>query len=547
MANNLTLIQTPTFNATGGKFGGAFTGGVGTTPTNPLPTTGGFTVEALFSFAGGGGTYLILGSVDTFWVGMSGGVLQADFGLSTTQIGITSSVGVSAGYHHVALVCGTAGTTLFLDGAVVGMSASTFSGQGASFANPIGVRAFNGFMYGTFGWLGSVDEVAFWSGSRYTAAFTPPTAAYAGSETNLLALYHLDADGTDSSGVAPPGTVIASNNASIVYSPYNWQVLPGAATTWNPGAYFRTLFTGASCALNFDVSANVAPLSQIWWRVDNGPWTQAAVAATIACAIPSITTGNADVPYHRLEVIVKGMNSPAGLNRWVPPTTVEVRFTGLTLASGGAVLAPGKAALNILIYGDSITEGIRTLGETLGTPDVNDALFSWPTRLGELLGAEVGVVGFGGTGYGVTYGSVPVFPSSYALIASGVARTFAPAPDLVVINHGTNDGTNNIQAAAIQALNGILAVVSCKIAVLNPLPSATDNAYLVAAAAATNAPARSVFVSTAGFFDKTKGADGLQLHPSGPNATQLIAPKVAAALRPLLPGATATLLARWTH
>lgn len=637
MANNLSLNQSPTFGV-GGKFNGSFTGGVGTTPINMLPATGGFTVEAWFNFAGGGGTYLIFGSVDTFWVGMSSGSLAAHFGLGTNEGVLTSSIAVTGGWHHAALVCATAGTTLFLDGAVAATSPQTFSGQGATFANPIGVRAFNNFTFSAYQWLGAIDEVAFWSGSRYTAAFTPAAGAYAGSETGLLALYHLDGDGLDArtaasvpslatpsvsgtvaggsmtvSGTYSAGTpsgltyvldggavvaatgatigsgsysfaitapasgshtisvtgtggntassptasfttsasgvAIAPGNPAILYSPYNWQVLAGVATAWNPGAYFRVLFSGSSCTLNFDVSANAPPLSQLWWRVDNGPWTPAAVAAAIACAIPALTIGNADVPFHRLDVVVKSMDSGPTTNRWAAPAPGTIRFTGLTLGAGAGVQTPGRAALNIIVYGDSITEGIRTLGESGATPDVNDAMFGWAFKLGELLGAEIGLVGFGGTGYVTSLGQVPPFPLSYGLIAQGVVRSFTPAPDLVVVNHGTNDGSNNVQAAAVQALNGLLAAVPCKVVLLNPLPT-SDNAYLQAAIGACSAPARAAFVSTAGFFQKSLGADGFQLHPSGPNATGVIGPKVAAALRPFLAGAGAgasAAVARWTH
>lgn len=546
MGNTLGLTNGPSFSGTGAKFGSAFTGGLGTTPGNVLPRTGGFTAEAWFNFTGGGGTYLILGSVDTFWVGMSGGSLAAHFGLGTNEGVITSTIAVTAGWHHAALVCGTGGSVLYLDGAVAGTSAQTAIGQGATFANPIGLRAFNGFTYGQYLWSGAIDEVAFWSGARYSAAFTPASAPYTGSEAGLLALYHLDGDGTDSLGsAAPPGAQIAPNDPAIVYSPYNWQVLAGSATAWNPGAYFRVLFGGSSCTLAFDVSASVAPLSQFWWRIDQGPWTQAAVSSTVACAVPAITTNNPDVPYHRLDVVVKGMNNPAGLNRWVPPTPVEVRFTGIGLLSGATVLKPERASLNIIVYGDSITEGNRTLGESLGTPDVNDAMSGWAYQLGALLGAEVGVVGFGGTGYATTYGQVPAFPSSYGLIALGVPRSFSPAPDLVVVNHGTNDGITDIKAAAVSALNGLLAAVPCKVVLLNPLPTG-DNSFLQAAVGACVAPGRAVFVSTMGMFNKTVGADGYQLHPSGPNNTALIAPRVAAALRPLLAGVGSP-LARWTH
>lgn len=347
---------------------------------------------------------------------------------------------------------------------------------------------------------------------------------------------------------APPSTVtVTPDNAAIVYSPYNWQVTALAATTWNPGAYFRTLFTGAACAVTFDMSVAVVPYSQFWWRVDNGPWTLASVAASVALNIPAITTNNAAVPFHRLEVVVKSMDIASGVNRWAAASPGAVRFTGIMLATGASLLAPGRAPLNVLIYGDSITEGARTLGEASATTVADmDAMFGWAFEQGRLLGAEVGIVGFSGTGYLNPAYSVPAFPGSYAFLAAGLARSFAPGPDLVVVNHGQNDGSADVKAAAVSAVNGLLAACpAAKVVLLNPLPPG-DNTFLQAAVAACTAPGRAAWVSTAGFFIKAAGADAVQVHPSGPNDVGLIAPRVAGALRPFLPGAAA-LVARWTH
>lgn len=345
----------------------------------------------------------------------------------------------------------------------------------------------------------------------------------------------------------PTGATIDAGNAAFVYSPYNWQVTAAVATTWNPGAYVRTLFTGDSCALLFDMSAVVAPISQIWCRIDNGPWTLADVAASVALTVPAKTTANAAVPLHRLEIVVKAIDIGAGANRWSASAAGAVRFRGVMLWAGGTVQAPGRAPLNVLIYGDSITEGARTLGEASSTTVADmDAMFGWAFEQGRLLGAEIGVVGFSGSGYVTSAFGVPAFPGSFGFLAAGIARSFSPSPDLVVVNHGQNDQSANIQVAATGTLNGLLGAVACRVVLLNPLPPG-DNAYLQAAVAGCSAPGRAAWVSTAGFFVRSAGSDASQIHPSGPNSAGLIGPRVAGVLRPFLPGAAGAVVARWTH
>ena len=655
MANNLTLSTidpisgspAPSYDTTTAKFGQALA--VGTASSAVGVPVAGFTAECWskgFPSAGTGQPRIMLGSSTIFWIGAQAGLtnIVGSLGAGGTAVTLTGPTLASLGstWHHFALTCGPGGCTLWVDGVSAATTSTPIASTGATSGAGLGLRNFETGpnYYGPFTWNNNeIDEVALFSGIRYTAAFTPPAAPYAGSETNLLALFHLDGNGTDSSGVAPANAVgapvvsgttaggtstisgtttgaaptgltysldsgaavtvtvptlgsgtysftittpaagahtisvtgtgpntttggptsftstssavvpsIYPDDPAMLYSPSNWQVLHGAATAWNPGAYFRTLFSGTSCTLNFDVSNNATPFSQIWYRVDNGPWTAAPVAATIVCAIPALTAGNADLPFHLIEVWFKSMDSTGVLNRWTAPAQTAIRFLGLTLAAGGAVMAPGSAPIKVVVFGDSIVEGIRTLGEAVSTtPDDNDALFGWVAALREHLGAEIGFVGWGGTGYGGTFANVPVFGTSLASLAAGVARSFTPSPDLIIINHGTNDAGANIQAAATAAVNALLAATTCPIVLLNPLPTnRQSNAYLAAVPAASNIPARVHYVSSAGFMVNAAGVDTTLFHPSGPNGAALIAPKVAAAVMPFLasPGGV---LNRWTH
>ncbi|MDE2575538.1 MAG: SGNH/GDSL hydrolase family protein, partial [Rhodospirillales bacterium] len=388
------------------------------------------------------------------------------------------------------------------------------------------------FEFDSAGYAAAASPVI--SGGTWSFTATVPAAG-----THTISVQEANATSviaTSGSFTTTTATTVAPGNAAILYSPYNWNVGPSAASTINAGAYLRVLFTGTSCTLGFNVAANLAPLSQIWWRIDDGAWTQAAVATSIACAIPAATLSNANVPYHLLEVVVKSTTETQ--NRWNAPSNTAVVFTGITLDAGAVVLAPLAAPLHVLVYGDSITEGVRTLGESAANDtDRNDAALGWAWRLGALLGAEVGVVGFGATGISVAgSGNVPALPTSYASIMSGVARGFTPAPDLVVFNIGTNDGTANTVAAMTAVLNGVIA--ACPAAVLAVLRPFNGNqaANLQAAIAACSAPAACHYIDTTGFFNTAYGADSLALHPSGPNGVGRIAPQVAAALRALLAG-----------
>ena len=374
------------------------------------------------------------------------------------------------------------------------------------------------------------------SGGTYSFSIAAPAA---GSHTLGVRDRTLtDTPATSGSVTTTAGTAptLSPNNAALLYTPYTWNVQQTAATTANPGAGFRILFTGSTCILTFDVAGMVGPASQIWWRIDNGPWAQAALAATIACTIPPITAGNADVPYHLLEVIVKSMTETQ--NRWNPGASTRVVFTGLTLAAGAAVAPPLAAPISLLIYGDSITEGVRTLGEfAANDTDRNDAMMGWAYRLGALLGAEVGVVGFGAQGLSTGgSGNVPALGAAWNLLYAGTARNFTPQPDLVILNIGTNDGTANTTAAMTGLLNSLIEACPGKpIAILRPF-NANQAANLQTAIAACTSPAQCHYITTAAVFSTAYGADTMALHPAGPNNIARIAPQIATALRPLLAG-----------
>jgi lysophospholipase L1-like esterase len=323
-------------------------------------------------------------------------------------------------------------------------------------------------------------------------------------------------------------TTISMTNSAILYSPFNWGVTAERAKTINAGAYFKVIFSGASCQLTTDTSSNTAPYSQFWARVDGGAFTQYTLSATN----PTFLVAQGLVKRkHFLEVVVKSTSET--IDRWTKQRTAVV-FTSLVLDTGATVTAPARKPFNILIFGDSITEGVRVNGYSGITYDTdrNDALQTYSWLLSQELPAEVGVVGFGATGINTSgSGGVPALGTSQAYLWAAQARSYTePEPDLIVYNEGTNDGSS--------ITTGMLAVVR---ALLNAAPNARQLLLLpfngthaselktVVANAASN---RVSYGDTKGFFTASDSSDSL--HPYGYSHIGFIAPKMASLITPLL-------------
>ena len=221
------------------------------------------------------------------------------------------------------------------------------------------------------------------------------------------------------------------NDPGILYSPYTWSVGASSAKTINAGAYFSTVVSGQSVVLTTSTGGLETPYPQFWTRVDGGP----LVAHTLSPGDPSfnvslcVPTCSAS-PKHLLQVIVKSQTETR--SRWSPQSTAVV-FTGIE--TGGPLLLPRRRKFNVLIYGDSITEGVRTMGYVgiQNDTDRNDAVRDYSFQLYESLPVEIGIVAFGGSGF--THngsGKVPPLITSYNQLWAGEKRVFDPPPDLVI-------------------------------------------------------------------------------------------------------------------
>lgn len=323
---------------------------------------------------------------------------------------------------------------------------------------------------------------------------------------------------------------IAHNDANIIYSPYTWDVNASNAKTICSGAYFRTIISGnrGQLGLLFD-NTGLTENNMIKYRIDGEGWVKAPVVVDqVSVPMP----GDSSWVKHTLEVIVQ---TAMATSKWSPQAGATI-FRGIA-GEDTLVTHPGdKAKLNGMVFGDSITEGYVTL-KNISAPAGSDAQMSYAGQLRHFIGAEIGQVGFGSTGWSTAgAGAVPSLPNNYKLLwGGGPSRSFTnPVPDFVLINHGTNDGTTNIQAMATAMINELLTLVpaSTMIGIIVPFDQ-NQKANLTAVVTAINSP-QVKLIDTTGWYNVSDSPDGI--HPYGGTSKDVLAPKLADALRTILNG-----------
>ncbi len=449
--------------------------------------------------------------------GASGGATSATGGAS--MMGGTGSGGSS-----------TIGGASMMGGTGSGGS-STIGGKTGSGGTPSGTGGVtSGGAGGAAGEAGGAVGGVDGSGRGGTGGVTTGnggTGVGGASHTNSDAGV-VDADVRDANDAAPPinsvhGIVLA-NDSTIFYSPGNW-AHQGASSmeSVNAGAYFRTIFSGTACTLNFDVSADGAPLSEVYVSVDSATPVKSNIASTLDC---TPTSTNAE---HSIELTVKSTSQ--ALNRWNPPPKTGILFTSMTLGIGAYTRMPSVLPCQGIIFGDSITEGINTTPGSGGENDQADATLGWAYLQKRLLNCEIGVVGFGYQGFShVGNGDVPVFGDAWPYLFSTLPRNFSDI-GFVIVNQGTNDGTNDETSLEQTFLTNILSVTASTdpIVILRPFNGA-QSANWKKAIATVGSP-RVHFVDTTGFFDTSESVDGL--HPNA-TADAKIAPLISAQVSAIL-------------
>lgn len=231
----------------------------GTVPNTAFP----FTME-LWLKSGLGGYQQIALSTGTLsaiiWIGQDrsgclhvGAQGYGDF-VGTTPID-------DAVWHHVAVVAYSDHMDVYMDGSRV----ATQTGTPPTYTSTAGVLG--NLLDLSTEFDGEIDEVAFWNIARYTGStYTVPTAAYTGTESGIVALFHLDTNADDYAQppVAP-----------------SWTVFDVQAAVGSP--FTLTLETSGTTPITYSVSAGALPpgLSLSSDMISGTPTVSGTYAATI--------------------------------------------------------------------------------------------------------------------------------------------------------------------------------------------------------------------------------------------------------------------------
>ncbi len=327
-------------------------------------------------------------------------------------------------------------------------------------------------------------------------AFTPTTVSLAaGTGTSATFVYtplstatgNITISTTNNGSLSDPSGLALPSKKKITVTDTNWywapyatfsngsgtlqsnNILPGSTVAgWvNNGNKSMLGFTGTSCILMMDMTnTDGSNLSQLVYSVDGGAQQVASSAALITVAT-GLSAGN-----HLVEFWSYG--SYESDNAWAiaggdTMPVNRVKFTAALIDGGSASIAPSSASkppppttLNILVFGDSITEGSRMLANSANISGGQDGTQSYANTIAKMLKANVGLVAWDGQGLIVAaQRSVPacynasLTTAAWSNYFNGTSRLvgglLTPAPDVIIVNQGTNDGYSSANTATFQA------------------------------------------------------------------------------------------------
>lgn len=350
-----------------------------------------------------------------------------------------------------------------------------------------------------------------------SGSFTPSSVTFTGSGAETFTYTPTSTSGsphtlsvTDNGGLTDPSSIDYTVNPAPVtinvtdsdwfFSPYNWYKSGSTyAQTTNPGAYFKTKWTGTSIKLNVDVSVlsgastSAGDYPRFLYRVDGNTYTSRLL--TSADTQITLATGLSDTT-HTLEVVLVACAWDSK-DRWNTPI-MAFRVTGMELDPLKDVATPDIYSGRMIVYGDSHSEGHEVTAAGVSVTN-QDASLAAPFILGRAFECEVGVVAFAGQGWAVSNGSnhnVPKLEDAWDFYYSGQSRLsgglFSPAPGFIVVLEGKND-SSGVQAAVEATLPGWrTAAPSARIVV--GLPPNLENEAVIRAGVTSVSDANTVVV-----------------------------------------------------
>lgn len=404
------------------------------------------------------------GSSATFTYTPATGAATSNVTVSVSASGLTTATAtVAVTSRGTALAISPSSQTVS-GGVASGNYTVALTSGGLAAATPVSLS--DGGAGGTF----APPSLTLASGGAPTATFTyTPAVGATGTQTLTTAASGLTS--ATSSVVVSLATILTPSNTSVVASPYNWVTgLPNSTTsdnsavrTWNTGAYLRVYVSGTT-SLNIIFGASSTSANFIY-QIDDG-----LPSAPTACLNNgSFTVPLADTGAHFVTVTLYSISQIAG--RWAGALAVTIN--GFQLGTGGVGAAAIRGTRNLLIYGDSITEGTQSRDGSDGVTTGYAYLIGESHRR---QGWEYGIKGAGYSGYTVAVpstngGQPPAWTtgndanSSWNKVdGSGLAGSaitigtigssserYRIQPDLIVDVWGTNDGLQNASDGTVQA------------------------------------------------------------------------------------------------
>ena len=196
--------------------------------------------------------------------------------------------------------------------------------------------------------------------------------------------------------------------------------------TLTDGAYFCFLIEGAT---SFDVNFTVITTGEepyFAYSIDG--------AEPIRRHITDSTVTLPDTGRHTVRVIADGMTEGEG--KWESEKGFALR--SVTPSEGGSIFGIRPTEKVIFFYGDSITEGIRALNMS-ATSKGNSATNAYSWQCAEALGVTPYLIGYGATGI-LSKGSFHTMKNAIDYLSLTRPVNDGVIPDIIVVNHGTNDG-----------------------------------------------------------------------------------------------------------
>lgn len=141
-----------------------------------------------------------------------------------------------------------------------------------------------------------------------------------------------------------------------------------------------------------------------------------------------------DTGRHTVRLIADGMTEGEG--KWDQEKGFAIQ--SVTPAEGGSIVGIKPTEKVVFFYGDSITEGIRALNMN-ATSDGNSATNAYSWQCAETLGVTPYLIGYGASGI-IMPGSFHTMLNAIDYLSDGRPVDDRVQPDVIVVNHGTNDG-----------------------------------------------------------------------------------------------------------